>query len=108
MWKATSIEINGVADKDYSGNLFFAFQNNAIGINEMNNPYDERWEYGRWERNGDILEIIYNNNLYGPPPGSFLERGTNICEIKELTSTKLVLIYIKGDIEYIYYFTKWS
>lgn len=90
-WKLTEIKIDGDIDQSYNGNIFFAFQNNAVAINQQNAPHDDYWAYGVYSHDGDAMSFTYNSIYTTPSILQFTAGGTTNCTIETLTNTTLTL-----------------
>lgn len=106
-WKLTSILINGKPDRDYDENIFFAFQNDVTNM-RMVYDHNETYErYGRWEQNGDILLMIYDDPNHIPFSETYFNAGVNTCKIVTLNSKELILKRETDNNTYTYKFKKW-
>lgn len=81
LWKVSSIQAEGSEENLAPNDLFMAFQNNVVKV---------RWAYGRWERNGNNLDLIFEMEPYTPPTNSFMVKGTNHCIIEKLNGSDFV------------------
>lgn len=106
-WKLTSININGVPDKNYKENSFMAFQNDAIGVNtpDTNEGY---WEIGKWTMEGKELTITYDNNVFNAPEYLHINKGVNVFSVTELTGKSLIFSRMLGGKIYTYNLVKWD
>lgn len=106
-WKITSIDINGVPDASYKGNIFFAFQNDVTNMKAIYDDHSYSECYGRWEIDGDNLILTYNDTRLYPLKESYLSVGTNICHIIQLTNKDMKLSMTNSEATYTYTLIKW-
>lgn len=106
-WKVTSIEINGIPDASYKGNIFFAFQTDITNMKAIydNHVYSER--FGQWKIEGENLLLTYNDTWYPPLSESHMSVGTNICRIIQLTNKDMKLSMTNSEATYTYTLIKW-
>ncbi|MCM1452810.1 MAG: lipocalin-like domain-containing protein [Clostridium sp.] len=117
-WKLEALEIDGAESPDYTGNQFWAFQNDVVQFQVV---WDDGLSYGMhyatWKQDGDKLFIDFRHtnggegdeSMYAPPAILGMEaKAVNELAIKELSSSRLVLEYDAGDRKYIYRLRKWG
>lgn len=108
LWKVESIEINGVADLEYQGNLFFAFQNDVAAMCEIidqNGGND--WRYGQFFKTNKTIDMYFDMPNFRPLEISHFVAGLNPCIIHELNSGKFVFSTVIEENEYKYNLKKW-
>lgn len=71
-WKMTRMDIDGVADAEYQGNIYWSFQTNIFQMKKITpgvvNHADTRW--GTWSEEGDCLLLNFTYSSALTPPGS--------------------------------------
>ena len=108
LWKVESVEIDGVPDKDYPGTLFFAFQNDVVGMCETLENHESYWTYGQYFRDGGNIDMYFDMQGYAPLKISHFQTGLNACKIYELNGNKFVFSTVIEDAEYRYRLKKWD
>lgn len=120
-WKLTKILVNGEADAQYDGNIFWAFQNSVVMMTEVNSDisFNNRW--GSWQQQGDELTLDFTHHddqstadpatdwRYTPPAATHLTKGINKLHIDKLKDSEIVLTYHSPDGNaYTYYLKPWE
>lgn len=119
MWQLLEVQTNGVADADYEGNIFWAFQNNVFQmILRSTEPgdltRDQRW--GTWQESDGMLILDFNHyedlypegyvdgyNIYVPFPQTHLPYGeASRLNIVKMKGSDMVLTYSPQDSEVVY------
>lgn len=118
-WKLESIEADGVPVAEYEGNMFWAFQNNVLNLDMVQDEgLSHLMRWATWSQDGKTLLIDFRHydgyspttdNDYHPFPILRMEKdAVNTLAIETLTSRRLVLKYDAGDKLYTYRLRKWG
>lgn len=109
-WKLVEIIDNNKVVGQYTGNIYWSFQNSTLGFTRVNNhnAYDE--SYCNWTTNDNTLIINFVDSIYRP----FSEMGLTepVCElnINKLDGSEMILSLISSPTTgnpRIYKFKKW-
>ena len=99
-WQITSIDINGSAEKDYHGNMFWKFQNNIIemvllDVEEPDATIACTW--GTWAEDADclLLNFTHTDNEYDHVAGEnwqgrYFPLGESHLPYGEITRLRIV------------------
>ncbi len=103
-WKLTSMEIDGVENDEYQGNIFFQFQSNIVRIVEVDTKTSNKFKdgFGTWSQEGATLVLNFgytadNTSPYVPPTIIDFTRDKNVIHISESSSKSMVWTYQKPD-----------
>ncbi len=120
-WKLTEIRVNGQVDTQYTGNIFWAFQNSVIQMTEIISELDYNSRWGSWSQQGDELTLDFGHHddssvsdpstawRYSPPAATHLIAGVNQLHIVKLSDSNIELTYNSPDGNvYTYYLKAWK
>lgn len=85
-WKCTAIEVDGVLDTQYAGNMFFKFQTDICEVVTVgpHHTYTQSWAHFEERQDGRqiIIDFSYtdawDSRNFSPPVGSHLIDGENV------------------------------
>lgn len=69
LWKVENITVNGSNDSNYTGNIFFAFQNTTFEQKQVHADQGVTQMIGEWREEGDMLTITFPFDRYYPIDG---------------------------------------
>lgn len=117
-WKVTSVTINDRPMDSYSGGMFFAFQNDVVGVKNLIESYPNvpDWNYGRYyyadaEYNGVMcshLVIDFTEIINFVPEGVPMDKGRNVVYVRESSSSSMVWEMRRNSSTYIFSLQKWN
>lgn len=104
-WKLTSMELDGVEDPSYDGNIFFQFQADIVRIVEVDPQVSNTFNncFGHWADNGSTLTLDFSYDAtdktddFTPPSATMLIHGINILHIDKSDSKSMVWTYNPPD-----------
>lgn len=116
-WKLAELTVDGEADPDYQGNVFWKFQATAVSMLRVMDHHESSSSYGTWKSTEEqlLLEFIYHDDSdpngtwkYAPLPETHLTTGVSSLEIVRLTHKRMQLTYQAPDgTVYGYKLEKW-
>lgn len=93
-WKVTDITKNGEPVTDYSGNMFWSFQNTTIEMKYLEDNHTYLDTFGNYRIMDETLFITFPDENRPPLPGLGLKAGVeNEIQIVKLTGSEMVLAY---------------
>ncbi|MDE7407637.1 MAG: lipocalin-like domain-containing protein, partial [Muribaculaceae bacterium] len=105
-WKLESITIDGEIDDEYTGNVFWQFQENVIDILEIVDLHGVIQHFGTWSADGTVLTLQYTygdshwpsgTGPYAPPASVHLPSGIFSMNVISVSSGKMKLSYQSHD-----------
>lgn len=112
-WHLQSIEIDGVADADYDGDVLWKFQNNIVDMVIVEkNGHSREERFGTWTAGDSTLTLDFSHSddlnapgtgKYAPPAQTLLPSGVTGLKILKLTSQEIMLQYEPASGEKIVY-----
>lgn len=100
-WHLQSIDINGVDDDSYPGNVLWKFQSNIVEMVTVTG-HTHTEHYGTWSESADelILDYTHSDNAnapgsskYAPPQCTHLPAAIVSLRIIKKSSSELILSY---------------
>ena len=96
-WRVEKIEIDGVENSDYAGNLFFSFQNAVFEEKIVTPEHEAIAAYGRWTENADGTLNIYMEEPDYPPIDGYMVKDLNVMNYEIKSSTTITLTLKTAD-----------
>lgn len=75
LWRVERLTVDGKNDRDYTGNLFFAFQNTTVEQKMVHEDHTVTKMFGEWSESGNVLTITFPDARYWPIDGYLLGNG---------------------------------
>ena len=88
-WKVNAITVDGVADSDYEGNVFFSFQSKVFGQRLIDDYHGYEPRFANWDDRGDyfIITFPYETDADGNP--LYDDDGNLVCLYEPLEVTRM-------------------
>ena len=108
-WRVTEITVDGVAEADYQGNLFFKFQSTVFEMLIVYDNHDTESRFGVWSDDGNgTLRVSFPDANYAPLPQSHMAAEQNVLTFNGVQSSGFVLRLDSPDGHvYTYRLVKW-
>lgn len=117
-YKLEQLDVDGEADEEYGGNIFWSFQNQVMMITEIDSEFDSSNTFCRWEEKDGCLILNFDNTdysgndsnyLYTPPEIlRFSLTSPNILTIDSSHSGKIILTLTTPAHTLTYHLKKWG
>lgn len=107
-WKLEKIEVDGVPQEDYKGNIIWKFQSDIVWMGVVNDAeHTVTNSFGTWTCFEDILTLNFSysdNNFpnpgtgqYAPPAQTLIPSGITEMTVLQLSSSRIKLLYKRSD-----------
>ncbi|MDE7397851.1 MAG: lipocalin-like domain-containing protein [Muribaculum sp.] len=117
-WKLYEIDIDGIPDANYPGNIFWQFQSHVMSMRRTNQYHDQQSRFGSWAMlTDDIMEVNFTHTdnkspesdyRYTPFQETMLPRAIFQLNILTLNSSTLIVTYFdESDRLITYRLVKW-
>lgn len=107
-WRVEKIEIDGVDNADYAGNLFFSFQNAVFEEKIITPEHEAIAAYGRWTETAENTLNIYMDEPDYPPIDGYMVKDMNVMSYEIKSSTTITLTLKTTDEHSVtFYLLKW-
>lgn len=106
-WRVEKIEVDGAELTNYSGNMFFSFQNVVVEEKLVTSDHYVEQAYGHWEDGGNNAIILYFDDKSYPPVDGYMKPGANELKYERQSSTTMVLSLDSGEKTVVYHLLKW-
>lgn len=109
LWKLERLTIDGKNDKDYTGNIFFEFQNTTLGQLMMHDGHNYTQMIGEWHESDNQLTITFPDPRYWPVDGYLKGENTpNHLAVTHIDGSHINLTLVtESGSTVVYYLTKW-
>ncbi|MGN0212892.1 MAG: hypothetical protein ACI4AN_08130 [Muribaculaceae bacterium] len=109
LWKVTSVEVDGSADRKYKGNVYFSFQNTTFEQKLVKDDHSVKQVFGEWREADGKMTIIFPDKRYYPLDGYM--RGDsveNVLAVERQAADRISLTLISGERQVLYKMEKWQ
>lgn len=114
-WYLEKITIDDQLDTEYTGDIFWQFQNNVVCMLQPGEYHTTTFHWGTWQEQGNHLILDYDHprnsdsqdaQKFTPPAQVHMPAGIIDLTVLKMDGSKLTVSYPDATHTYIYYLKK--